>query len=121
MRNKRILSTGYNGTAMGSINCYNGGCRVCNDSKSLNTIVLSCNCIHAEYSCIIEAGIESTIGCTLYSTQFPCLWCAKVICQAKISEIVYIKNSCSVLTYENEAKVRELLEEAKIVVREFNW
>lgn len=32
---------------MGSINCYNGGCRICNDSNKINTAVLSCNCIHA--------------------------------------------------------------------------
>ena len=57
VKNKRILSTGYNGTPINSVNCYNGGCRVCNNSSKIHTIVLSCNCIHAEYSCIIEAGI----------------------------------------------------------------
>lgn len=105
VKNKRILSTGYNGTPIGSINCYNGGCEVCNNSNSINTVVLSCNCIHAEYSCIIEAGIESTPGCTLYTTQIPCYWCAKIICQARISTVVYVKNDCHMLEHSNQNKV----------------
>ena len=56
----------------------------------MNTIVLSCNCIHAEYSCIIEAGIQATPDSTLYTTRLPCLWCAKVIIQARIKTLVYL-------------------------------
>lgn len=104
---------------MGSINCYNGGCRICNDSNKLNTVVLSCNCIHAEYSCIIEAGIESTFGTTLYTTQLPCLWCAKVITQAKISEVVYIQSECNLLQYDTQDRVLELFKQANIRLKEF--
>lgn len=106
---------------MGSTNCYNGGCPVCNNSESINTQVLSCNCIHAEYSCIMEAGIESTPGCTLYTTQLPCLWCAKVICQAKISTVVYIATECATLAYDNQERVFEIFGKARIEYREFNW
>ena len=90
MRNKRIISTGYNGTPIGTINCFHGGCRICDNSEKMNTIVLSCNCIHAEYSCIIEAGIQATPDSTLYTTRLPCLWCAKVIIQARIKTLVYL-------------------------------
>ena len=105
VKDKRILSTGYNGTPINSINCYNGGCRVCNNSSKIHTIVLSCNCIHAEYSCIIEAGISATPGCTLYTTQLPCLWCSKVIIQAMISTVVYVRTECEALRHENEEKI----------------
>lgn len=30
--NKRIVSTGYNGTPFGFQNCYNNGCKRCNDN-----------------------------------------------------------------------------------------
>jgi len=38
-----------------------------------------CLCLHAEESAILEVGSRETEGGTLYSTLFPCNWCAKVI------------------------------------------
>jgi len=32
VKDKRIISTGYNGTPIGTINCFNGGCTICNNS-----------------------------------------------------------------------------------------
>ena len=31
-KNNRVVSTGYNGTAFGLINCNEGGCKRCNDN-----------------------------------------------------------------------------------------
>lgn len=47
VKNNKIISTGYNGTPVGTTNCYNGGCQVCNNSEKMGTEVLSCRCIHA--------------------------------------------------------------------------
>jgi deoxycytidylate deaminase len=65
----------------------------------MNTEVLSCSCIHAEYGCILEAGITVTPGATLYSTKLPCLWCSKLIIQGRIGKIVYLKSKYSPLEY----------------------
>lgn len=74
----------------------------------MNTIVLSCNCIHAEYGCIIEAGIHVTPGCILYTTKLPCLWCSKMIIQAKIKEVVYLKSISKNLEFENTEKIKNM-------------
>jgi dCMP deaminase len=92
VKNNKIISTGYNGTPVGTINCYNGGCQVCNNSEKISTVVLSCRCIHAEYNCILKAGITATPGAILYSTSLPCLWCSKLIIQGRISQVICLRS-----------------------------
>ncbi len=84
----RVISTGYNGTPRGLLSCFRGGCQRCNnyESRGLDT----CLCLHAEESAIIEVGIKNTIGCSLYTTLYPCFSCAKVIKQAGITKIYYM-------------------------------
>lgn len=38
--------------------------------------------IHAEENCILEVGTKNAKGSDLYTTLFPCTWCAKVIVAA---------------------------------------
>ena len=80
----------------------------------MNTEVLSCTCIHAEYGCILEAGIKITPGSTLYSTKLPCLWCCKLIVQGRISKIVCVKSNYPHLEYENIAVARDILTKANV-------
>jgi len=58
-----------------------------------------------------------TPGSILYTTQLPCLWCAKVIVQARISEVVYIKTDNVLLEYGDQIKVFEIFKKAKIESR----
>jgi dCMP deaminase len=37
VKQNKIISTGYNGTPVGTTNCYNGGCQVCNNSEKMGT------------------------------------------------------------------------------------
>ena len=97
VKDRMIISTGYNGTPVGTINCYNGGCQVCNNSEKMGTEVLRCRCIHAEYNCILTAGIKKTPGAVLYTTKLPCLWCAKLIIQGKIKKVICILSKYSSL------------------------
>lgn len=62
----------------------------------------------------MEAGIESTPGCILYTTQLPCIWCAKVISQAKISAVVYIRTESKTLEYDNQERVFDIFRLAGI-------
>lgn len=75
----RIVSTGYNGTPFGLLNCNEGGCKRCNDNTGQGIDLDKCLCLHAEESAVLEAGRNRTMEGTLYTTSFPCLLCTKAI------------------------------------------
>ena len=79
VKDNRVVSTGYNGTAFGLRNCNEGGCKRCNDNVRQGLDLDKCMCLHAEESAVIEAGRKATMGATIYSTSFPCSLCAKMI------------------------------------------
>ncbi|KAK4524511.1 hypothetical protein GAYE_SCF04G2412 [Galdieria yellowstonensis] len=83
VRDNRIVSTGYNGTPIGTRNCNESGCIRCNSFASAGHYLDECLCLHAEENAIIEAGRERCKNATLYSNVFPCLSCAKKIVQAE--------------------------------------
>ena len=91
-RDKRILTTGYNGAGSGIKNCKDRGeCM----RKKLNiesgTRQELCFAVHAEQNAIIQAarmGI-SVENATLYCTHQPCVICAKMIINSGITRVVY--------------------------------
>ena len=85
----RIVSTGYNGTPFGSLNCNQGGCQRCNSNTPSGVGLDECLCIHAEENAVIEAGRAKANGGTIYVTLSPCLTCSKTVVQAGIKRIVY--------------------------------
>jgi dCMP deaminase len=85
----RIVSTGYNGTPFGSLNCNEGGCERCNSMAPSGHRLDECLCIHAEENAVIEAGRVKAMGGTIYVTLSPCLTCSKTVVQAGIKRIVY--------------------------------
>lgn len=92
VKDKRIISTGYNGTPRGIRNCNEGGCKRCAErtlDKSGQKLD-ECTCSHAEENAIVHAAFHgiSTKGATLYVTFTPCLTCAKMIINAGIERIV---------------------------------
>lgn len=58
IRNNRVLSTGYNGTPRGLINCAEGGCSRCNGGAAGGTALDECLCLHAEENALLECGRE---------------------------------------------------------------
>jgi dCMP deaminase len=91
VRDKRIVSTGYNGTPRGVRNCNEGGCKRCNSFADSGTRLDECICSHAEENAIVQAayhGISIRDG-TLYTTYSPCLNCTKMILNAGLVEVVY--------------------------------
>lgn len=85
VRNKRILTTGYNGSPRGLPHCNEAGCLMDN-GHCVRTL-------HAEQNAIIQAALHGVIteAATIYVTHQPCFICAKTIINAGISEIVYDK------------------------------
>ena len=96
VRNHRQIATGYNGTPPGIKNCFEGGCKRCQQriegkiesGKSLDR----CLCNHAEANAIMHCailGIETGIeGAILYTTYVPCLECTKMAITIGIKKIV---------------------------------
>ena len=56
VKNKRIVSTGFNGTPMNLPNCIDGYCPRCHKHNSQGTNLDSCYCTHAEENAIVEVG-----------------------------------------------------------------
>ncbi len=91
-KNKRILTTGYNGASSGITSCKDKGeCIRRKLGISSGTRHELCYATHAEQNAIIQAarmGI-SIDGATLYCTHQPCVICAKMIINSGIVRIVY--------------------------------
>ena len=56
VQDNRVISTGYNGTPFGLINCNEGGCDRCNNNTAQGEELDKCLCLHAEESAVLEAG-----------------------------------------------------------------
>lgn len=63
---KTVMSTGYNGTPRGMVNCSEGGCTRCNGGTASGVDMQECLCLHAEENALLEAGRGRAIGGTLY-------------------------------------------------------
>ncbi|HXX49284.1 MAG TPA: deaminase, partial [Myxococcota bacterium] len=81
---RRIISTGYNGTPRGIRNCNEGGCPRCAGAAEAGTRLDECLCSHAEENAITQSAYHgvSVRGGTVYTTFCPCLICTKMIINA---------------------------------------
>jgi dCMP deaminase len=88
---RRIISTGYNGTPRGVRNCNEGGCPRCAAAADSGTRLDECLCSHAEENAITQAAYHgvSVRDAAIYTTHSPCLICTKMIINAGIREVVY--------------------------------
>lgn len=90
---RRIVSTGYNGTPFGMNNCTEGGCYRCREPEKYGhgEAYDVCICVHAEQNALMTAarfGI-SVDGGTFYTTMKPCFTCLKELLQSGIEKVVY--------------------------------
>ena len=91
VKDKNILSTGYNGVPSGITHCEITGCL----REKLNVPSGErhelCRGLHAEQNAIIQASFHGTSikDSTLYCTNLPCSICSKMIINAGIIKIIY--------------------------------
>lgn len=115
VRDKRVMTTGYNGAPTGIMSCIERG--ECLREKlqiPSGTRAELCYGVHAEQNAIIQAaryGIN-ICGATLYCTHQPCVICAKMIINAGIVRVVYKEG------YPDEFSVR-LFEEAGTLIEKY--
>jgi dCMP deaminase len=90
VRDKHILTTGYNGAPAGAKDCLELGCLRDEQGIPSGTRHEICRAIHAEQNVIIQAGLHgvSLQGATVYCTHTPCVLCAKMLVNARISRFV---------------------------------
>lgn len=111
VRDKRILTTGYNGAPSGIFSCKERGeCMRRTQGISSGQQLEKCYAIHAEQNAIIQAakmGV-SVDGATLYCTHQPCVICSKMIINVGIKRVVFQDNYPDEFSVEmfNEAGVR---------------
>ena len=94
VKDKRIISTGYNGTPRGVKNCNEGGCPRCNSFADSGTKLEECVCSHGEENAIVQASYHgiSIKDATIYTTFSPCLMCTKMIINSGMREVAYNSN-----------------------------
>jgi len=114
VKDKRIISTGYNGTPRGTRNCDEGGCPRCNNYTESGKGLEDCLCSHGEENAIVQASYHgvSIKDSTIYTTFSPCLMCTKMIINAGIVEVVYN------VEYSIAETPMRLLTEAGVKVRQ---
>lgn len=92
IKDKRILTTGYNGPPSGIRHCEEVGClreKMHVPSGERHEL---CRGLHAEQNAIIQASLHGVCinDSILYCTHQPCIICAKMIINAGISEVKFL-------------------------------
>jgi len=90
VKDKHILTTGYNGAPSGLKDCLELGCLRDEMNIPSGERHEICRGIHAEQNVIIQAALHgvSLEGSTIYCTHTPCVLCAKMLVNAKIKRFV---------------------------------
>ena len=89
VKDKRIVSTGYNGAPKGLAHCLDIGCMRQKMEVPSGERHELCRGVHAEQNAIIQAAGTGTSmrGATIYCTDSPCSTCAKMIINAGIVKL----------------------------------
>jgi dCMP deaminase len=112
VKEKRVLTTGYNGAAKNMKDCIELGCLRDELNIESGTRHEICRAIHAEQNAIIQAGsyginIKNGI---MYCTHTPCMICAKMIVNSGIKEVISYQDY-------SDKKARNFLKSAGIKLK----
>ncbi|GBE00854.1 cytidine and deoxycytidylate deaminase zinc-binding region [bacterium BMS3Bbin06] len=116
VKDRVIVSTGYNGSPRGAVNCIDSG--VCK-RKELNVPPGEryelCVAVHAEQNAIVNGTPERMKDATIYiagheadgtlAEAHPCLLCRRMIQNARIGKVVYLAKGGDIVRVED---VRDL-------------
>lgn len=106
VQNNRIIASGYNGSVSGTPHCTEAG-----------DLIVDGHCVravHAEQNALMQAaqmGIRVD-GSEVYVTDVPCVHCTKLLLQAGIKKINFMRN------YRNDPFAMALLEEKQVLLQQ---
>lgn len=91
VKDKRILTTGYNGAPAGLSHCLEIGCLRAAMAIPSGQRHELCRGIHAEQNALIQAAVHGIAikGSTIFVTHQPCVLCAKMLVNAGIKKVVF--------------------------------
>ncbi len=114
VRDKQVISTGYNGAPKDLPHCEDVGCRREQMNIKSGTRHELCRGVHAEQNAVIQAAVfgVSVKDGILYSTHHPCVLCVKILINAGIKKVIYKDG------YPDDL-AQEMIEESEMVVKEF--
>jgi dCMP deaminase len=116
VKEKRILSTGYNGAPAKITHCQVAGClrsRLKVPSGQRHEL---CRGLHAEQNVLLQAALHgvSVKDSSLYVTVTPCIICAKMIINAGVKQIV-------IQDHYPDNMAEEFLKQAKIKIKRLKY
>lgn len=114
VKEKHILSTGYNGAPKGLKHCSETGCLREDQNIPSGERHELCRGLHAEQNAIIQAAVfgVSIKGSVLYCTNTPCVVCVKMLINAGVTEIIYAGE------YPDEL-AKQLMSESTLKIKRF--
>ena len=114
VKEKHILSTGYNGAPKGLKHCSETGCIREDQNIPSGERHELCRGLHAEQNAIIQAAVfgVSIKGSVLYCTNTPCVVCVKMLINAGVTEIIYAGD------YPDDL-AKLMMEESKLKIKRF--
>jgi len=114
VKEKHILSTGYNGAPKGLRHCSETGCLREDQNIPSGERHELCRGLHAEQNAIIQAAVFGTSikGSVLYCTNTPCVVCVKMLINAGVTEIIYAGE------YPDEL-AKQMMSESNLKIKRF--
>lgn len=93
VKDKQILSTGYNGSPSGLQHCEQVGCLRQSLGVPSGERHEICRAVHAEQNALVQAAKHGVAinGADLYVTHQPCVLCTKLLINAGVRRVVYVK------------------------------
>ncbi|TGE34121.1 dCMP deaminase family protein [Desulfosporosinus sp. Sb-LF] len=91
VKDRQILSTGYNGSPSGLLHCEEIGCLRQNLNVPSGERHEICRAVHAEQNALVQAAKHgvSIIGADIYTTHQPCVLCTKLLINVGIKRVIY--------------------------------
>lgn len=114
VRDRHIVSTGYNGSPAGMRHCDEGGCPRAGTDAPVGSghDAHACVAIHAEANALLFCGPQERSRASVYCTDLPCFGCAKLLANSGVAEVVAAGG-----LYEGWEQVRDFLRAAGVRVR----